>query len=287
MFVNINKQHSDTSIPIAVKMNLVEKSNAIRASKKAFENVQNSNYITTIEYDGYEVYELHNSKNEMIAENSITGYITIHRSDGQTIIFEGDDYYYGRTASEMELLSAALQFVELGEAEMYKVSELDQSKGFSQYYIDIQGLDKVEEMIALIDEDMAPKLIDQIKQSMIDSGLSEDNTERVNFRYYYAILDSLNWIEAAANYVYLGDYDPLSLTWNDMVLRWQFYGLGDEIMDWELEQDFYTMDFDNFLNFTDEDFAILDSILSRQIDIVTDTVDAYTKYKVEEAKQLN
>lgn len=265
--------------PMVVKTSQAERADMLNRLGTALENLKQRNLLVSIQ-EGQDAYTmmLTNDQGEYLTQSQSTGYVTVYRNDNKAIRYQ--EYIdYGADSNAISIMDAVYGMASDGEVEVYGVPDEDKADGYTQVVIDIRGWDQIASMYNRIDPSLGEIMVGQLQASLSQSSDSEtdssqtaeqsseeqteeqteaSNTEAqeidtLNFRFLFIIYNETTQFDSAACYMYFDDADSEDVGWNSdsLATSWAITGLVP-IEKWSLDTDWYTLDFENYLNWTDE-----------------------------------
>ena len=265
--------------PMVVKTSQAERNDMLNRLGTALENLKQRNLLVSIQ-EGQDAYTmmLTNDQGEYLTQSQSTGYVTVYRNDNKAIRYQ--EYIdYGADSNAISIMDAVYGMASDGEVEVYGVPDEDKADGYTQVVIDIRGWDQIASMYNRIDPSLGEIMVGQLQASLSQSSDSEtdssqtaeqsseeqteeqteaSNTEAqeidtLNFRFLFIIYNETTQFDSAACYMYFDDADSEDVGWNSdsLATSWAITGLVP-IEKWSLDTDWYTLDFENYLNWTDE-----------------------------------
>ena len=265
--------------PMVVKTSQAERGDMLNRLGTALENLKQRNLLVSIQ-EGQDAYTmmLTNDQGEYLTQSQSTGYVTVYRNDNKAIRYQ--EYIdYGVDSNAISIMDAVYGMASDGEVEVYGVPDEDKADGYTQVVIDIRGWDQIASMYNRIDPSLGEIMVGQLKASLsqssdsetdssqVDEQSSEEQTEAqtessnteaqeidtLNFRFLFIVYNETTQFDSAACYMYFDDADSEDVGWNSdsLATSWAITGLVP-IEKWSLDTDWYTLDFENYLNWTDE-----------------------------------
>lgn len=265
--------------PMVVKTSQAERDDMLNRLGTALENLKQRNLLVSIQ-EGQDAYTmmLANDQGEYLTQSQSTGYVTVYRNDNKAIRYQ--EYIdYGADSNAISIMDAVYGMASDGEVEVYGVPDEDKADGYTQVVIDIRGWDQIASMYNRIDPSLGEIMVGQLQASLSQSSDSEtdssqtaeqsseeqteeqtepSNTEvqeidTLNFRFLFIVYNETTQFDSAACYMYFDDADSEDVGWNSdsLATSWAITGLVP-IEKWSLDTDWYTLDFENYLNWTDE-----------------------------------
>lgn len=265
--------------PMVVKTSQAERADMLNRLGTALENLKQRNLLVSIQ-EGQDAYTmmLTNDQGEYLTQSQSTGYVTVYRNDNKAIRYQ--EYIdYGADSNAISIMDAVYGMASDGEVEVYGVPDEDKADGYTQVVIDIRGWDQIASMYNRIDPSLGEIMVGQLKASLsqssdsetdssqVDEQSSEEQTEEqtepsntevqeidtLNFRFLFIVYNETTQFDSAACYMYFDDADSEDVGWNSdsLATSWAITGLVP-IEKWSLDTDWYTLDFENYLNWTDE-----------------------------------
>ena len=265
--------------PMVVKTSQAERGDMLNRLGTALENLKQRNLLVSIQ-EGQDAYTmmLTNDQGEYLTQSQSTGYVTVYRNDNKAIRYQ--EYIdYGADSNAISIMDAVYGMASDGEVEVYEVPDEDKADGYTQVVIDIRGWDQIASMYNRIDPSLGEIMVGQLQASLSQSSDSEtdssqtdeqsseeqteaqtesSNTEAqeidtLNFRFLFIVYNETTQFDSAACYMYFDDADSEDVGWNSdsLATSWAITGLVP-IEKWSLDTDWYTLDFENYLNWTDE-----------------------------------
>lgn len=265
--------------PMVVKTSQAERGDMLNRLGTALENLKQRNLLVSIQ-EGQDAYTmmLTNDQGEYLTQSQSTGYVTVYRNDNKAIRYQ--EYIdYGADSNAISIMDAVYGMASDGEVEVYGVPDEDKADGYTQIVIDIRGWDQIASMYNRIDPSLGEIMVGQLQASLsqssdsetdssqIDEQSSEEQTEAqtessnteaqeidtLNFRFLFIVYNETTQFDSAACYMYFDDADSEDVGWNSdsLATSWAITGLVP-IEKWSLDTDWYTLDFENYLNWTDE-----------------------------------
>lgn len=265
--------------PMVVKTSQAERADMLNRLGTALENLKQRNLLVSIQ-EGQDAYTmmLTNDQGEYLTQSQSTGYVTVYRNDNKAIRYQ--EYIdYGADSNAISIMDAVYGMASDGEVEVYGVPDEDKADGYTQVVIDIRGWDQIASMYNRIDPSLGEIMVGQLQASLSQSSDSEtdssqtaeqsseeqtdeqtepSNTEvqeidTLNFRFLFIVYNETTQFDSAACYMYFDDADSEDVGWNSdsLATSWAITGLVP-IEKWSLDTDWYTLDFENYLNWTDE-----------------------------------
>lgn len=265
--------------PMVVKTSQAERDDMLNRLGTALENLKQRNLLVSIQ-EGQDAYTmmLTNDQGEYLTQSQSTGYVTVYRNDNKAIRYQ--EYIdYGADSNAISIMDAVYGMASDGEVEVYGVPDEDKADGYTQVVIDIRGWDQIASMYNRIDPSLGEIMVGQLQASLspssdsetdssqVDEQSSEEQTEEqtessnteaqeidtLNFRFLFIVYNETTQFDSAACYMYFDDADSEDVGWNSdsLATSWAITGLVP-IEKWSLDTDWYTLDFENYLNWTDE-----------------------------------
>lgn len=265
--------------PMVVKTSQAERDDMLNRLGTALENLKQRNLLVSIQ-EGQDAYTmmLTNDQGEYLTQSQSTGYVTVYRNDNKAIRYQ--EYIdYGADSNAISIMDAVYGMASDGEVEVYGVPDEDKADGYTQVVIDIRGWDQIASMYNRIDPSLGEIMVGQLQASLsqssdsetdssqTDEQSSEEQTEEqtepsntevqeidtLNFRFLFIVYNETTQFDSAACYMYFDDADSEDVGWNSdsLATSWAITGLVP-IEKWSLDTDWYTLDFENYLNWTDE-----------------------------------
>lgn len=265
--------------PMVVKTSQAERGDMLNRLGTALENLKQRNLLVSIQ-EGQDAYTmmLTNDQGEYLTQSQSTGYVTVYRNDNKAIRYQ--EYIdYGADSNAISIMDAVYGMASDGEVEVYGVPDEDKADGYTQVVIDIRGWDQIASMYNRIDPSLGEIMVGQLQASLsqssdsetdssqVDEQSSEEQTEAqtessnteaqeidtLNFRFLFIVYNETTQFDSAACYMYFDDADSEDVGWNSdsLATSWAITGLVP-IEKWSLDTDWYTLDFENYLNWTDE-----------------------------------
>lgn len=265
--------------PMVIKTSQAERADMLNRLGTALENLKQRNLLVSIQ-EGQDAYTmmLTNDQGEYLTQSQSTGYVTVYRNDNKAIRYQ--EYIdYGADSNAISIMDAVYGMASDGEVEVYGVPDEDKADGYTQVVIDIRGWDQIASMYNRIDPSLGEIMVGQLKASLsqssdsetdssqVDEQSSEEQTEAqtessnteaqeidtLNFRFLFIVYNETTQFDSAACYMYFDDADSEDVGWNSdsLATSWAITGLVP-IEKWSLDTDWYTLDFENYLNWTDE-----------------------------------
>lgn len=270
--------------PMVVKTSQAERADMLNRLGTALENLKQRNLLVSIQ-EGQDAYTmmLTNDQGEYLTQSQSTGYVTVYRNDNKAIRYQ--EYIdYGADSNAISIMDAVYGMASDGEVEVYGVPDEDKADGYTQVVIDIRGWDQIASMYNRIDPSLGEIMVGQLKASLSSSSDSETDSSQVdeqsseeqtkaqtesssteagsaevqeidtlNFRFLFIVYNETTQFDSAACYMYFDDADSEDVGWNSdsLATSWAITGLVP-IEKWSLDTDWYTLDFENYLNWTDE-----------------------------------
>lgn len=265
--------------PMVVKTSQAERADMLNRLGTALENLKQRNLLVSIQ-EGQDAYTmmLTNDQGEYLTQSQSTGYVTVYRNDNKAIRYQ--EYIdYGADSNAISIMDAVYGMASDGEVEVYGVPDEDKADGYTQVVIDIRGWDQIASMYNRIDPSLGEIMVGQLQASLSQSSDSEtdssqaaeqsseeqteaqtepSNTEvheidTLNFRFLFIVYNETTQFDSAACYMYFDYADSEDVGWNSdsLATSWAITGLVP-IEKWSLDTDWYTLDFENYLNWTDE-----------------------------------
>lgn len=265
--------------PMVIKTSQAERDDMLNRLGTALENLKQRNLLVSIQ-EGQDAYTmmLTNDQGEYLTQSQSTGYVTVYRNDNKAIRYQ--EYIdYGADSNAISIMDAVYGMASDGEVEVYGVPDEDKADGYTQVVIDIRGWDQIASMYNRIDPSLGEIMVGQLQASLsqssdsetdssqVDEKSSEEQTEEqtepsntevqeidtLNFRFLFIVYNETTQFDSAACYMYFDDADSEDVGWNSdsLATSWAITGLVP-IEKWSLDTDWYTLDFENYLNWTDE-----------------------------------
>lgn len=265
--------------PMVIKTSQAERADMMNRLGTALENLKQRNLLVSIQ-EGQDAYTmmLTNDQGEYLTQSQSTGYVTVYRNDNKAIRYQ--EYIdYGADSNAISIMDAVYGMASDGEVEVYGVPDEDKADGYTQVVIDIRGWDQIASMYNRIDPSLGEIMVGQLQASLsqssdsetdssqVDEQSSEEQTEEqtessnteaqeidtLNFRFLFIVYNETTQFDSAACYMYFDDADSEDVGWNSdsLATSWAITGLVP-IEKWSLDTDWYTLDFENYLNWTDE-----------------------------------
>lgn len=270
--------------PMVIKTSQAERADMLNRLGTALENLKQRNLLVSIQ-EGQDAYTmmLTNDQGEYLTQSQSTGYVTVYRNDNKAIRYQ--EYIdYGADSNAISIMDAVYGMASDGEVEVYGVPDEDKADGYTQVVIDIRGWDQIASMYNRIDPSLGEIMVGQLQASLsqssdsetdssqVDEKSSEEQTETqtesssteagsaevqeidtLNFRFLFIVYNETTQFDSAACYMYFDDADSEDVGWNSdsLATSWAITGLVP-IEKWSLDTDWYTLDFENYLNWTDE-----------------------------------
>lgn len=269
--------------PMVVKTSQAERDDMLNRLGTALENLKQRNLLVSIQ-EGQDAYTmmLTNDQGEYLTQSQSTGYVTVYRNDNKAIRYQ--EYIdYGADSNAISIMDAVYEMASDGEVEVYGVPDEDKADGYTQVVIDIRGWDQIASMYNRIDPSLGEIMVGQLQASLSQSSDSETDSSQVdeksseeqtdeqtepqteasstevqeidtlNFRFLFIVYNETTQFDSAACYMYFDDADSEDVGWNSdsLATSWAITGLVP-IEKWSLDTDWYTLDFENYLNWTDE-----------------------------------
>lgn len=265
--------------PMVVKTSQAERDDMLNRLGTALENLKQRNLLVSIQ-EGQDAYTmmLTNDQGEYLTQSQSTGYVTVYRNDNKAIRYQ--EYIdYGADSNAISIMDAVYGMASDGEVEVYGVPDEDKADGYTQVVVDIRGWDQIASMYNRIDPSLGEIMVGQLQASLspssdsetdssqVDEQSSEEQTEEqteasnteaqeidtLNFRFLFIVYNETTQFDSAACYMYFDDADSEDVGWNSdsLATSWAITGLVP-IEKWSLDTDWYTLDFENYLNWTDE-----------------------------------
>lgn len=265
--------------PMVVKTSQAERDDMLNRLGTALENLKQRNLLVSIQ-EGQDAYTmmLTNDQGEYLTQSQSTGYVTVYRNDNKAIRYQ--EYIdYGADSNAISIMDAVYGMASDGEVEVYGVPDEDKADGYTQVVIDIRGWDQIASMYNRIDPSLGEIMVGQLQASLSQSSDSETDSSQVdeqssneqteeqtessntevqeidtlNFRFLFIVYNETTQFDSAACYMYFDDADSKDVGWNSdsLATSWAITGLVP-IEKWSLDTDWYTLDFENYLNWTDE-----------------------------------
>ena len=278
-FLGYRSALDELAEPMVVKTSQAERNDMLNRLGTALENLKQRNLLVSIQ-EGQDAYTmmLTNDQGEYLTQSRSTGYVTVYRNDNKAIRYQ--EYIdYGADSNAISIMDAVYGMASDGEVEVYGVPDEDKADGYTQVVIDIRGWDQIASMYNRIDPSLGEIMVGQLQASLSQSSDSEtdssqtaeqsseeqteeqteaSNTEAqeidtLNFRFLFIIYNETTQFDSAACYMYFDDADSEDVGWNSdsLATSWAITGLVP-IEKWSLDTDWYTLDFENYLNWTDE-----------------------------------
>lgn len=269
--------------PMVVKASQAERDDMLNRLGTALENLKQRNLLISVQ-EGQDTYTmmLTNDQGEYLTQSQSTGYVTVYRNDNKAIRYQ--EYIdYGADSNAISIMDAVYGMASDGEVEVYGVPDEDKADGYTQVVVDIRGWDQIANMYNRIDPSLGEIMVGQLQASLspssdsetdssqTDEQSSEEQTEAqtesqteassnetqeidtLNFRFLFIVYNETTQFDSAACYMYFDDADSEDVGWNSdsLATSWAITGLVP-IEKWSLDTDWYTLDFENYLNWTDE-----------------------------------
>lgn len=261
--------------PMVVKTSQAERDDMLNRLGTALENLKQRNLLISVQ-EGQDAYTmmLTNDQGEYLTQSQSTGYVTVYRNDNKAIRYQ--EYIdYGADSNAISIMDAVYGMASDGEVEVYGVPDEDKADGYTQVVVDIRGWDQIASMYNRIDPSLGEIMVGQLQASLSPSSDSEtdssqtdeqsseeqteassNETQRIdtlNFRFLFIVYNETTQFDSAACYMYFDNADSEDVGWNSdsLVTSWAITGLVP-IEKWSLDTDWYTLDFENYLNWTDE-----------------------------------
>ena len=278
-FLGYRSALDELAEPMVVKTSQAERNDMLNRLGTALENLKQRNLLVSIQ-EGQDAYTmmLTNDQGEYLTQSQSTGYVTVYRNDNKAIRYQ--EYIdYGADSNAISIMDAVYGMASDGEVEVYGVPDEDKADGYTQVVIDIRGWDQIASMYNRIDPSLGEIMVGQLKASLsqssdsetdssqVDGQSSEEQTEAqtessntevqeidtLNFRFLFIVYNETTQFDSAACYMYFDDADSEDVGWNSdsLATSWAITGLVP-IEKWSLDTDWYTLDFENYLNWTDE-----------------------------------
>lgn len=278
-FLGYRSALDELAEPMVVKTSQAERADMLNRLGTALENLKQRNLLVSIQ-EGQDAYTmmLTNDQGEYLTQSQSTGYVTVYRNDNKAIRYQ--EYIdYGADSNAISIMDAVYGMASDGEVEVYGVPDEDKADGYTQVVIDIRGWDQIASMYNRIDPSLGEIMVGQLQASLSQSSDSEtdssqtaeqsseeqtdeqtepSNTEvqeidTLNFRFLFIVYNETTQFDSAACYMYFDDADSEDVGWNSdsLATSWAITGLVP-IEKWSLDTDWYTLDFENYLNWTDE-----------------------------------
>lgn len=278
-FLGYRSALDELAEPMVVKTSQAERNDMLNRLGTALENLKQRNLLVSIQ-EGQDAYTmmLTNDQGEYLTQSQSTGYVTVYRNDNKAIRYQ--EYIdYGADSNAISIMDAVYGMASDGEVEVYGVPDEDKADGYTQVVIDIRGWDQIASMYNRIDPSLGEIMVGQLQASLsqssdsetdssqVDEQSSEEQTEEqtepsntevqeidtLNFRFLFIVYNETTQFDSAACYMYFDDADSEDVGWNSdsLATSWAITGLVP-IEKWSLDTDWYTLDFENYLNWTDE-----------------------------------
>lgn len=278
-FLGYRSALDELAEPMVVKTSQAERNDMLNRLGTALENLKQRNLLVSIQ-EGQDAYTmmLTNDQGEYLTQSQSTGYVTVYRNDNKAIRYQ--EYIdYGADSNAISIMDAVYGMASDGEVEVYGVPDEDKADGYTQVVIDIRGWDQIASMYNRIDPSLGEIMVGQLQASLspssdsetdssqVDEQSSEEQTETqtessntevqeidtLNFRFLFIVYNETTQFDSAACYMYFDDADSEDVGWNSdsLATSWAITGLVP-IEKWSLDTDWYTLDFENYLNWTDE-----------------------------------
>ena len=278
-FLGYRSALDELAEPMVVKTSQAERNDMLNRLGTALENLKQRNLLVSIQ-EGQDAYTmmLTNDQGEYLTQSQSTGYVTVYRNDNKAIRYQ--EYIdYGADSNAISIMDAVYGMASDGEVEVYGVPDEDKADGYTQVVIDIRGWDQIASMYNRIDPSLGEIMVGQLQASLsqssdsetdssqVDEQSSEEQTEAqtessntevqeidtLNFRFLFIVYNETTQFDSAACYMYFDDADSEDVGWNSdsLATSWAITGLVP-IEKWSLDTDWYTLDFENYLNWTDE-----------------------------------
>lgn len=266
--------------PMVVKTSKAERDDMLNRLGTALENLKQRNLLISVQ-EGQDAYTmmLTNDQGEYLTQSQSTGYVTVYRNDNKAIRYQ--EYIdYGADSNAISIMDAVYGMASDGEVEVYGVPDEDKADGYTQVVVDIRGWDQIASMYNRIDPSLGEIMVGQLQASLSPSSDSETDSSQtdeqsseeqpaegqteassnetqeidtLNFRFLFIVYNETTQFDSAACYMYFDDADSEDVGWNSdsLATSWAITGLVP-IEKWSLDTDWYTLDFENYLNWTDE-----------------------------------
>ena len=266
--------------PMVVKTSQDERDDMLNRLGTALENLKQRNLLISVQ-EGQDAYTmmLTNDQGEYLTQSQSTGYVTVYRNDNKAIRYQ--EYIdYGADSNAISIMDAVYGMASDGEVEVYGVPDEDKADGYTQVVVDIRGWDQIASMYNRIDPSLGEIMVGQLQASLSPSSDSETDSSQtdeqsseeqpaegqteassnetqeidtLNFRFLFIVYNETTQFDSAACYMYFDDADSEDVGWNSdsLATSWAITGLVP-IEKWSLDTDWYTLDFENYLNWTDE-----------------------------------
>lgn len=282
-FLGYRSALDELAEPMVVKTSQAERNDMLNRLGTALENLKQRNLLVSIQ-EGQDAYTmmLTNDQGEYLTQSQSTGYVTVYRNDNKAIRYQ--EYIdYGADSNAISIMDAVYGMASDGEVEVYGVPDEDTADGYTQVVIDIRGWDQIASMYNRIDPSLGEIMVGQLQASLSQSSDSETDSSQtaeqsseeqtdeqtepqteasstevqeidtLNFRFLFIVYNETTQFDSAACYMYFDDADSEDVGWNSdsLATSWAITGLVP-IEKWSLDTDWYTLDFENYLNWTDE-----------------------------------
>lgn len=266
--------------PMVVKTSQAERDDMLNRLGTALENLKQRNLLISVQ-EGQDAYTmmLTNDQGEYLTQSQSTGYVTVYRNDNKAIRYQ--EYIdYGADSNAISIMDAVYGMASDGEVEVYGVPDEDKADGYTQVVVDIRGWDQIANMYNRIDPSLGEIMVGQLQASLSPSSDSETDSSQtdeqsleeqtaggqteassnetqeidtLNFRFLFIVYNETTQFDSAACYMYFDNADSEDVGWNSdsLATSWAITGLVP-IEKWSLDTDWYTLDFENYLNWTDE-----------------------------------
>lgn len=266
--------------PMVVKTSQAERDDMLNRLGTALENLKQRNLLISVQ-EGQDAYTmmLTNDQGEYLTQSQSTGYVTVYRNDNKAIRYQ--EYIdYGADSNAISIMDAVYGMASDGEVEVYGVPDEDKADGYTQVVVDIRGWDQIASMYNRIDPSLGEIMVGQLQASLSPSSDSETDSSQtdeqsseeqtaegqteassnetqeidtLNFRFLFIVYNETTQFDSAACYMYFDNADSEDVGWNSdsLAISWAITGLVP-IEKWSLDTDWYTLDFENYLNWTDE-----------------------------------
>jgi hypothetical protein len=299
--------------PMVVKASQAERNDMLNRLGTALENLKQRNLLVSIQ-EGQDAYTmmLTNDQGEYLTQSQSTGYVTVYRNDNKAIRYQ--EYIdYGADSNAISIMDAVYGMASDGEVEVYGVPDEDKADGYTQVVIDIRGWDQIASMYNRIDPSLGEIMVGQLQASLsqssdsetdssqVDEQSSEEQTEAqtessntevqeidtLNFRFLFIVYNETTQFDSAACYMYFDDADSEDVGWNSdsLATSWAITGLVP-IEKWSLDTDWYTLDFENYLNWTDEQGEeaneLLRVTLADLVDMTNRVLESYSNSTIDD-----
>lgn len=253
-----------------------DKESLILTLGEAIEDILGRNvYLNVQDGDSSFVTLIYNKNGESFAQASETGYITVYRNDHKAVRYT--DYIdFGYDSDVLSLINNVYKMAKDGKAEILTNTEDDNIEGYTQIILDVRGWDRVAELYSMFDESFSKLMIEQLKSAVTEASASEDSgvsaDDEVNFRFAFAISNSTKTLDSAGCYIYFGDIVSKNVTWDDLSASWAYNGYR-EVYDWELDEKWYTLDWESISEW--EDTTEAETLLNTQFESVMGMLNQY------------